>query len=238
MIPSLGVAIPVFNGGVRVAPVVQAATEHAAAVVVVDDGSTDGAAEEAVAGLSKGGSTWRIAFSANRGKGHAVRAGLSALLERESLSCLAVLDADGQHDPHELPRLFARFEKLQADLLIGARRFEGPRVPWGSVVGNKTTRWVTRWWLGWDLPDTQSGYRLHSRSFAEKVVREIAGGRYETEMEILVMALAGGYKVASEPIRTIYEPGNPASHFRKLSDSVRIYTRLIRSVRRWRGTRA
>jgi glycosyltransferase involved in cell wall biosynthesis len=200
----------------------------------VDDGSTGGAGEDAAAPFADGVRVQLIRFPQNRGKGHALLAGFRTLLEMPALNCMAVLDADGQHDPRELPRLHQRFEYKHADLLIGARTFDGPRVPWASVFGNKATRWVTHTWLGWDLPDTQSGYRLHSRRLIEAIVSEVQGGRYETEMEILVMALAGDYRVASEPIRTIYEAGNPTSHFRKLSDSLRIYCRLYRAVRRWR----
>ena len=56
----------------------------------------------------------------------------------------------------------------------------------------------------------------------------VAGGRYETEMEILVMAVCRGYTVAPAPIRTIYEEGNASSHFNKVRDSVRIYRRFLR----------
>lgn len=234
MIPDLGVVIPAYNSGIAVSSVVEGAVRHAAAVVVVDDGSTDKAVDKALAPFEDEPRVRLVRFPKNRGKGHALIMGFRALLEGPALSCAAVLDADGQHDPAELPRLHGRFQAEEADLLIGARTFEGPGVPWASVAGNRATRWVTRTWLDWDLPDTQSGYRLHSRRLLDGVVAAVSGGRYETEMEILVMALAGDYRVCSEPIRTIYEHGNPTSHFRKVSDSVRIYARLYRAVGRWR----
>jgi len=77
------------------------------------------------------------------------------------------------------------------------------------------------------LEDTQSGYRILSRRFAETVVREVPGGRYETEMAILALAIRGGFAVTSTPIKTIYERGNATSHFRKGRDSWLIYRTLI-----------
>jgi len=80
------------------------------------------------------------------------------------------------------------------------------------------------------VPDTQSGYRLHGRRFLQNVLPTLAGGRYETEMELLVRAVRGGYRVVASPIRTIYEEGNASSHFGKVRDSARIYARLFRTV--------
>ena len=91
--------------------------------------------------------------------------------------------------------------------------------------------------LGRRLPDTQCGFRVLSRRFAEAVVSEVAGGRYETEMEIIVKALREGYTVGHSPIRTLYEAGNPSSHFHKLRDSFLIYVRLLRTVLRRRHPR-
>ena len=80
------------------------------------------------------------------------------------------------------------------------------------------------------IPDTQSGYRIHSRRFVEDVLATIPGGRYETEMAILVKAAREGYRLVSEPIRTIYEEGNRSSHFNRLRDSYRIYRTFLLSA--------
>ena len=105
-------------------------------------------------------------------------------------------------------------------------------VPWRSRFGNETTARVVRLLLRRDLPDTQCGYRLLSRRFAEAVLENVAGGRYETEMEMLVFAVRAGYTVAYSPIQTLYEPDNQSSHFRKVRDSLRIYARLARAALR------
>ncbi len=217
--------VPFYNVGNLVAGVVRELAKVGCRIIVVDDGSTDGGP-----GNFGGADLTLIRIEHNLGKGHAILTGLKRALADPSLDAFAVLDADGQHDPAELPRLFAAFQRERADLLIGARDFGGGDVPFRSRFGNVLTVHLLRWMLGVRLQDTQSGYRLMSRRFAEAVAREVPGGRYETEMAIVGLAIRGGYTLVSEPIRTIYEPGNRTSHFRKLSDSWRVYRTLLRTA--------
>ena len=218
----LVVIIPCYNAGQRLRPVVEKALKYAPAVVVVDDGSTDGA----VAGV-RDLPVEVVALPENRGKGHAMKTGFRAVLQRSEMTCAGIVDADGQHDPAELPRLYEAFAREDADLVIGCRAFRGRHVPWRNWFGNKLTILLTKLLLGKHIPDTQSGYRLHSRRLLEGILEKVEGGRYETEMEILVYAVRGGYRVVPVEIRTIYEQGNPSSHFNKVKDSYRIYKRLF-----------
>ena len=220
------VVIPCYNAGERLARVVNRARMYVNRILVVDDGSTDGAPQTVSSHDAR-----VISLPGNRGKGFALLEGFTAALESTSTACVAVIDADGQHDPAELPTLYQAFLEHQADLVIGARRFDLAHVPWRSRFGNVVTATVVRLLLHQALPDTQSGFRLHSRRLLEHVVKSVAGGRYETETEILVRAVLEGYRVISVPIQTLYEAGNPSSHFHRFRDSWRIYVRLLRAVR-------
>jgi glycosyltransferase involved in cell wall biosynthesis len=221
----LAAVVPCYNVGERVRPVVERLTELSDHVFLVDDGSTDGAVE----GL-RDLPAHIIVLQENRGKGNAMLQGFRAALELPQVTHVAIVDADGQHDPSELPRLFEAVANGGADFVIGSRSFGMGHVPLRSRLGNQLTALITRILLKRPVPDTQSGYRLHSRRLLEDVLANVSGGRYETEMEILVLAVRKGYKVASVPIKTIYEEGNPASHFNKLKDSFRIYRSLFRAV--------
>jgi len=229
-LPGLVAIVPVYNTGARVRRVVDGLLATGSRVVVVDDGSTDGG-PDALAELPIDVAR----FDRNRGKGHALIAGFKRALQDPQAQALAVLDADGQHDPVELPGLFAEFNGQQADLLIGARDFSNRSVPFRSRFGNVVTVFVAGALLGRRLADTQSGYRILSRRFAEAVVQQVPGGRYETEMAILALAIRGGFTVASSPIKTIYEPGNATSHFRKGRDSWLIYRTLLSAALQRRG---
>lgn len=220
--PATAVLIPCYNAGARLRPVVEKTLKHTPWVTVVDDGSTDSAVE-ALADLN----IQRLFLHPNQGKGVALLTGFRALLDNPDVSHVVVIDADGQHDPAELPNLVSAFEKHSADLVIGTRAFNLPQVPFRSRFGNRLTAALTSLLLGASIADTQSGYRLHSRTLVEAIVSDIPGGRYETEMEILIKAVRDGYKITGVPIATVYEPGNASSHFHKIRDSWRIYSRLL-----------
>lgn len=220
------VVVPCYNAGPSVRSVAERLLDLASNIIVVDDGSTDGCVEPLRSLPLR-----IIAFPENRGKGHALLAGYKAALEDPEVQCVASLDADGQHDPAELPGLIEAFRREKADLLIGSRDFTRGETPWRSRFGNRLTVFVVGRLLKRHLPDTQSGYRLLSRSFLQSVLPTIQGGRYETEMELLVKAITGGHNVIPVPIKTIYAKGNPSSHFNAVRDSFRIYTTLLRTLR-------
>lgn len=220
------VIVPCYNAGHRVRPVVEDVLTRVAKVYVIDDGSTDGCIDT-LDGLG----AEIIRLDVNQGKGHAMMAGYARALEDEAVQCVAVLDADGQHDPAELAGLYETFMSEEADMVIGSREFDGKDVPWRSRFGNKVTIAVVGWLLGQPIADTQSGYRLCSRRYLEEILPKLSGGRYEMEMEMLARAVVGGYRVTGAPIRTIYETGNPSSHFNKFRDSWQIYRTLFRATR-------
>jgi glycosyltransferase involved in cell wall biosynthesis len=219
--------VPCFNAGERLEHVLVQLSAFADHVVLVDDGSTDGAAERVAHLASR-----YVRIPENHGKGYALLEGFRAALERPACTCLITLDADGQHAPADMAGLYARFVETGAGLVIGARSFARKDIPWPSWIGNRLTAAIVGVLMGTRLPDTQSGFRLHSRSFAEHIVARLTGGRYETEMEIIVRAIRDGFPVESVPIQTIYETGNPSSHFQRGRDSIRIYARLVKAV--WR----
>lgn len=226
---AIACVIPCYNAGNRVAPVVRAALAQVPLVYVVDDGCTDACLDTIADTPAR-----LLRHEHNRGKGHAILTGLRAALADPEVRGVILLDADGQHDPAAIPEFIAQFEATRAGMVIGARVFDGGHVPLRSRFGNTVTAAVTRLLLGERLPDTQCGFRLLSREFAQSVLARVAGGRYETEMEMIVLALRGGHGIAAVPILTIYETGNASSHFRKLRDSFLIYSRLFRAVLRHR----
>ncbi len=218
----LTVVVPCYNAGERVRPVIESLLQYSGRILVIDDGSSDGCTD----GLDELGARV-IRMEPNQGKGFAMLRGFQEALADTAVHYVAVVDADGQHDAGELPRLLDAAIAAAADLLIGSRTFDGPEVPWRSRFGNKLTAFMTKLLYGHAIGDTQSGYRLHSRRFLVDVLATLDGGRYETEMAILVKALRGDFHVATAPIQTIYEDNNASSHFNKLRDTYRIARVLL-----------
>ncbi len=225
----LCVVIPSYNAGTRLAPVVKGVQQVGVPFIVVDDGSSDGS----VSALSLPDENV-LHLPENRGKGHALLAGFRKALENNEIAAACVVDADGQHNPQDIPRFWATYKSSEADFITGVRSRAGTYVPLRSRFGNWLTVHVTSWLLGRRLPDTQCGFRLMSRHFTETVLQEVDGGRYETEMEILVLAIRRGFSLEQVSIATVYESGNPSSHFNKFLDSYLIYRRLWAAIRKYR----
>src|SRR5690554_3421721 len=108
--------IPAHNEEGRIQPVIQGALLHLP-VLVVDDGSQDNTAGAA---RSTGAEVLRQA--PNQGKGAALRLGFRHLLE-SGCEAVITLDADGQHDPAEIPKFLAAYQAGKPDLIIGVRDF-------------------------------------------------------------------------------------------------------------------
>lgn len=165
--------------------------------LVVDDGSSDGTADVA---RSLGVNV--IRQEPNRGKGAALRLGMSWWKERRGWSALVTLDADGQHDPDDLPSLVEAWRRTGADLVLGARRFSGVGMPWERQLSNRITSALVSWRTGQRIPDSQCGFRLFARRAVE-TLRTAADG-FEAETELLIRAAALGLTIGSVEVRTIY----------------------------------
>ncbi|HEX2038556.1 MAG TPA: glycosyltransferase [Acidimicrobiales bacterium] len=151
------VVLPVHDEAAVVADVI-ARVPHDFEVVVVDDGSTDGSAEIALAAGAK-----VVRHDRNRGLGAAVRTGFE---EARALgaSVVAFLDADGEYDPAELPALVQPILDGEADYVVGSR-FDGridAMLP-HRRVGNVVLTWLTSAVARRRLSDAQSGFRALGR---------------------------------------------------------------------------
>jgi glycosyltransferase involved in cell wall biosynthesis len=196
------------------------------AVVVIDDGSGPNYAcifdrLRAFAGVKV------IRHAVNLGKGAALKTGMNQILvEYPKLTGVVTVDADGQHDPEDVTRVARRFAESPEALVLGAREFSG-HVPLRSRLGNTITQTAMRVVAGQQLGDTQTGLRAIPRALMERMLKVQASG-YEFELEMLIAAKHLGFDVIELPIKTIYEAGNPTSHFSPLRDSMRIYFVLLR----------
>ena len=105
--------IPTYNNGGTVADVVRGVLRQGLPVLVVDDGSTDDTQEKL-----KGLDIQVLKHETNRGKGRALKTGLEAARKLGYRFALT-LDADGQHDPADIPALVAAAG--ERTLVVGSR---------------------------------------------------------------------------------------------------------------------
>ncbi len=224
---SIATLIPAYQPGPVLIDMVQAlAALGFAAIVLIDDGS--GPAYRWIFDrLAQLESVRVIRHAVNLGKGAALKTGINyVLVEYPEVAGIVTADADGQHDPADVSGVARRFAENPAALVLGTREFAG-KVPLRSRLGNTITRGTMRVVVGQRLSDTQTGLRAIPRGLLERMLSVPASG-YEFELEMLIAAKHLGVQVIEQPIRTIYEPGNPTSHFQPLRDSMRIYFVLLR----------
>ena len=194
-------------------------------IVVVDDGSGQEFSDIFEASATAGAHV--ISYENNRGKGYALREGFTWIRDvaGDSPECVVTADADGQHTLNDIFRV-GRTCTDTGKSVLGVREFVG-HVPARSRIGNTATSAL--FWLatGWKLKDTQTGLRAFPVALLPALL-EVQGDRYEYELRVLLHLAKFRHPVTQIPIETIYEAGNPTSHFRPLQDSARIWAPLLK----------
>ncbi len=190
------VVIPAYKEAGHVGPVVKAVLEQVADVVVVDDGSPDDTAERA-----REAGAHVVRHPRNRGKGAALQAGFDYALT-QGYDAVVALDADGQHDPAELPLFLQALRTAGADVVLGSRMARPTGMPWIRRWTNRTTSVILSRLAKQEIQDSQSGYK----AIRAAVLRRVRPSRegFDAESEFLVNASRLGFRIAHVPIRTIY----------------------------------
>jgi len=201
--------IPAWNEEAYIAPVVEA-TGKQLPVLVVDDGSTDETPSLATAA----GATV-VRHGNNQGKGLALITGFTWALG-QGYQAVLTLDADGQHDPVEIPKFLGAYQSDFGDLIIGQRDFH--QMPFPNRFANPIGSRLLSIALKQRIHDNQCGYRLHTRRLLEVLDLKTTG--FELEVEVVIQAVCKGMRIGWVPIRTIYGTGKK-SYFHPFHDSRR-----------------
>ncbi|WP_297068158.1 glycosyltransferase family 2 protein [Thermococcus sp.] len=214
----ISVVVPAYNEEKRLPEVLRRLPEFVDEVIVVDDGSTDGTYDVAVRLGEEDPRVTAVRLEENCGKGCAMREGI----KHTRGDVIVFMDADGQHLPEEVGKLVEPVALGEADVVIGARKFEiqGKR-PIHRRLSNLITTRLLRLKLGTYVYDTQSGFRAYRREF----LPDIESSRYEVESEMLIKAAKRGARIREVPVSMVY--GVETGHFR-LEDVFRFLYTLIR----------
>jgi glycosyltransferase involved in cell wall biosynthesis len=203
--------VPAYNEAGRVTGVIAAARSRLP-VLVVDDGSADD-----TAALAESAGATVVRQTPNQGKGVALQTGFRWALDHD-YEAVITLDADGQHDPAEIPAFLDLYAQRQPDLIIGERQFT--KMPFPRNLSNTFGRWLFSKALGRTVCDNQSGYRLISRRLMEATLDSRETG-FEFEVEMIVTCVRRGYSLAGVPIRTIY--AGEASHIKPIPQTIHFF---------------
>lgn len=197
------VIVPAYNEAAVIAEVVRGSKKVFAKakgftidVVVVNDGSKDATAAEAVKAKAI-----VINHILNSGAGGATLTGL-AYARQNGYDIAATMDADGQHTPEDVLNGIKQLDRDSADLLIGSRLINSDGMSKTKVLGNKGLSFITKLLFGVSVTDSQSGLRVYSRRAIETLDWQAAG--YEFCSEMIWRAKQLNLTIAEYPIRAIY----------------------------------
>lgn len=218
---SVRIVIPAYNAAGTLPAFLKALQQVVPTdvLLVVDDGSDDGTA--LIAGEA---GVRSVRHSKNRGKGAALKTGLRAALLDPAVQSVITMDADGQHDPADLPGLYDAWRQTGADLVIGSRSIAGSRMPLDRRLSNVITSFLVTSRTGVRVADSQCGYRVLSRRCAEMVVPDADG--FEAETEWIIRAARLGMSITSAPVQTVYS--GERSHMKKWATTKAFIRVLLR----------
>jgi glycosyltransferase involved in cell wall biosynthesis len=218
------ILIPAYNAEKTILAVVRECLQHGLPVAVVDDGSSDGTAAM-VAGLPVA----LLRHGQNLGKGAALKTGFAWAIA-SGFDAVVTIDADGQHDVSAIPKLVASAQNGQWAILIASRHTQFEQMAGLRKIWNRIGVWCIWKRTGFEITDSQSGFRYYSRVVLKDVSLESNG--YALEMEILLKAWKLGFTVGSLPIAARVADGRATSHYQPFKDTVRISMTFLRNMRR------
>lgn len=232
---SLVIAVPAYNNAKTIRAVLEDLRRVApqAALVLVDDGSTDATVVEASrAALTP--PAVHLAHRRNQGKGAAIETALRWALH-QGYSHLLTFDGDGQHLAHEVPKVLEAVARSPAAIVVGARDLTGENVSGASRFGRRFSNFWLAVQTGVRFADTQSGLRAYP--VAPTLSLGCRASRYDFEVEVLTLAARAGLELRSVAVQVYYPPRSErVSHFRHFWDNARISwvnTRLLVALPLW-----
>lgn len=216
------ILIPAYNADSTLGSVLQEIQPLHIDTLIVNDGSVDQTGRVA---LEYGAHL--LEHPSNLGKGAALRTGFQYILQK-NYEVIITLDADGQHDPSEIPSLLRVFRSVRPDILIASRAAEFAQMIFLRRFWNRLGAKAVARLCHSDITDSQSGFRL----IRTEVLREInlSTSGFETELELLIKACKKGFGVLCVPTITRTIDGTKSSHFRPVVDTWKECKLFLRSL--------
>lgn len=190
------VVIPAYNEEKSIGEVLQGVKKHTNNIIVVDDGSGDKTFQ-----IAKSFGTKVYKHVTNRGLGGALGTGIKAAV-LDQADIIVTLDADGQHDSNEIPKLIEPIKNKEADIVIGSRFLKNQKMPIFRKLGNRFFNLFTFFVFGVRTTDSQSGMRAFNKEAAGKLSLFTNG--MEVSSEIIKEIKDNNLRLKEVPIRAIY----------------------------------
>ena len=211
------IVIPAYNEARTIRVLAQDALAQCSRVIVVDDGSRDGTAEQ-LEGLP----ITVLAHQTNQGKAASLRTAFTYALERDA-QCAISIDGDGQHCLSDAAGLLNVWSVHRQHIAIGSRLHDRAQFPPARYRANKFACFWISWAAGHPIADSQSGFRAYPREVMQlALTRKVQSHRFTFESEILIVAAHHGHPTVAMAIPSSYPLNARPSHFRPVADIAKI----------------
>lgn len=193
----VAVLLPAYNEEVSIASMVLLSLQYADEVIVIDDGSSDRTSE-----VSRLAGATVLPHTTNKGKGAALKTGFKYA---QDYDIIVTIDADGQHNPSEIPDVIKPIMEDRADIVNGSRYIAGKdtTTPTYRRVGQTVLDNATYLASGVKLTDTQSGFRAFSSKSIEYFNFDPNGFGIESDM--LIEASVNKLRIVEVEITVRYD---------------------------------
>jgi glycosyltransferase involved in cell wall biosynthesis len=198
-------------------------------IQVIDDGSSDKTAELA----KKTGADIVVSHETNRRLGVAFRTSIESAL-RQKVDIMVNIDADGQFDPEDIPKLVEPILNGESDMVI-ANRFgehEAKDIPWIKDFLNRFAAGIIGFFLNHKIDDLTCGFRAHNR---ETLLRLNISSVFTYTQETIIDAIGKNLKLKWVPVKVTYfadrESKMTKSIWKFINNSSKIILKAIRDVR-------
>lgn len=236
--PYLSVVIPAYNEEKRLPKTLESVIRYLEnksylwEVAIVNDGSTDNTSQVVLDAGIQDQRIRLLEYRENRGKGFAVRYGMTHTAGALRL----FMDADNSTSIDHIEQLLPLFKK-GFDVVIGSRDVPGSTITihqpkWKEICGRLGNLWIQMWLLP-GMKDTQAGFKIFTAAAAEAVFSRITIDRWGFDIEALSVARKLGYAIAERPIRWRNDPDSrvpTGAYFDVLKEVLRVRVNIWKDV--------
>lgn len=221
------IVIPAFNEAKTIRELAERALVECPRVIVVDDGSTDGTADQL-----RDLPITLLTHVLNQGKAACLRRAFVHALDNEA-ACIISMDGDSQHDPADASRLLSVWRSWSDHIVVGTRLHDRENFPASRYYANRVACFWISWACGQAIIDTQSGFRVYPKDVMRIALgTRVNGQGFVFESELLIEAARQGLRTVGVPIAGRYPADARPSHFRPVVDISKIVlmvgSRLLR----------
>lgn len=241
MTKKVAIIIPTLNERKNILEIIKAFRAEVADIeVILADSSTDGT-DELVSKTFKGDNGIVVLHCGRLGRGGAVKKGYEWIRNHSPAELIVVADADGSHEPRELPLLLGK--SGEAELVIGSRYINGSRIvgwPWYRHIFSRAANLSARLVLRAGVSDYTNGYRVFHRQLIDQFNLSSlnADGYIMLSQELYQVQLLGG-RIAEVPTTFVNrQRGKSNFHIGLIVESSVIMARLWLEMKRTRRSLA